>query len=274
MLNLLERSVAAVEQRLVLLAPPASIIRNRYRNVRVSPDAHRRLIRGMQRLRGGIYLADGAIERRDLTPDGLHRTAEDERSWHLLMLDPGGAIGACVWYREHPNTVAREELRIRNCPLTGAAEWRSTLWRAVDAELALARRDGLRYAEIGGWAVAPENRCSPEGLLLALAAYSMGRISGGALGMTTATVRHASSTILRRIGGASLEADGVAVPAYYDARYKCQMELLRFDSRSPARQYRSIVESLERRLERVLVIATPSSAREPDDVFAPAQVAA
>jgi hypothetical protein len=274
MLNLLERNVAAVGQRLVLLAPPASVIRGRYKNVRVNQRAHRTLLQEMQRLRGGIYLADGAIEGNDLSADGRHRTPEDDRSWHLLMLNGAGRISGCVWYREHENTVPSRQLRVRNCPLAQAAEWRSTLWQAVEGELARARRDGLRYAEIGGWAVAPESRCSSEGLVLALAAYSLGRIAGGALGLTTATVRHSSSTILRRIGGSSLEAEGVPVPSYYDPRYKCHMELLRFDSRRPAGPYSAAVDALERRLEEVLVVATPASVREPERVFAAVPVAA
>jgi hypothetical protein len=118
-----------------------------------------------------------------------------------------------------------------------------------------ARRHGLQYAELGGWAVAREHRRTGEGLLLALAAYSLGKAFGGALGLTTATVRHASATILRRLGGASLEVDGRAVPAYYDPRYRCDMELLRFDSRQPNPKYGPIIDELKQRLATVPVIA-------------------
>jgi hypothetical protein len=116
----------------------------------------------------------------------------------------------------------------------------------------------MQYAELGGWAVAREYRHSGEGLLLALSAYSLGRAFGGALGLTTATVRHASSTILRRLGGESLEVDGTPVPPYFDARYQCQMELLRFDSRAPNPRYGAVVEMLTNRLATVpVVMGTP-----------------
>src|SRR5262249_12684176 len=99
-------------------------------------------------------------------------------------------------------------------------------------------------------------RWSSEGLVLALAGYSLGRLLGGALGITTATVRHCSSTILRRLGGSHLEWNGRPIPSYYDARYKCEMELLRFDSRQPNAKYNHLVDVLRNRLTQALVIVS------------------
>ena len=172
------------------------------------------------------------------------------------MLDSIGRVSACVWYMEHAATAVFDQLRARHTPLASHEHWRSVLWRAVESELARARHHKLRYAEIGGWAVAEHSRCSCEGVLLALAAFSLGRIGNGTLGMTTATVRHASATILRRLGGAPLEADGAAIPLYFDPRYQCQMELLRFDSRMPSRKYERLIERLKDRLSHVTVLAT------------------
>ena len=61
MLKLLERSVATVEQRLMLLAPPRASARGFFRNVIVDDRLHGAFVGNMQRLRGGIYLEDGAI---------------------------------------------------------------------------------------------------------------------------------------------------------------------------------------------------------------------
>jgi hypothetical protein len=255
MLKLLERSITAIEHRLVLLATPKSAILPHFRDVQVDPERRQRLIREMQQFRGSIYLGDGAIDRRDLSADGRHQTPEDEKSWHLLMLDPSGRVSSCVWYMEHPSNVAFEQLRVRRSPLATHTGWSAVLWKAVESELARARQHGLRYAEVGGWAVAPDSRCTSEGLLLALAAYSLGRLGAGTLGMTTATVRHASATILRRLGGAPLEADGTPVPAYYDPRYRCQMELLRFDSRQPGAKYSGLIDLLREKLADVKVLA-------------------
>jgi hypothetical protein len=172
------------------------------------------------------------------------------------MLDRQQKVTACVWYMEHTNTVSIDSLRARTCPLASQDEWRGRFRGAIQAELARARDLGMRYAEVGGWAVAPEHRCKSEGLLLALAAYSLGRIAGGALGLTTATVRHASSTILRRIGGSHLISDAGPVPPYFDSRYNCEMELLRFDSRRPSPKFEALIDSLKDKLAYVPVIAS------------------
>lgn len=259
MLRLLERNIATVEDRLVLLAPPNVAIPEYFTNARPDPAKHAAFVREVQRLRGSIYLQDGAVQRHQLTRDGLHQTPEDERSWHLLMLNSKQKVSSCAWYMEHEE--ARfETLRVRNCPLTSTDGWREKLRLAVEAELTRARENGLRYAEVGGWAVARESRCTSEGLLLALAAYSLGRLLGGALGLTTATVRHSSSTILKRLGGSFLEVGGSIVPPYYDPKYKCEMELLRFDSRHPSAKYARTIDLLGLKLANVSVVGSRSVA--------------
>jgi len=265
MRKLLERSVASVDERLVLLAPPETTVPDSFLNVTVDPLRHQQLVAEIQRLRGRVYLADGAVKPEYLSPEGLHCTPEDERSWHLVMLDQDREVSSCAWYMEHDVTAQFEQLRVRTCPLTCVEGWRERLWHAVEAELQRARTEQLRYAEVGGWAVAKRSRCTSEGLVLALAAYSLGRALGGALGITTATVRHSSSTILRRLGGRLLEFDGSTIPPYYDPRYECQMELLRFDSRRPHVKYNGLIELLRRKLAGVSVIASPprAAASEP-----------
>lgn len=261
MLRLIERNIATVERQLVLLAPPQSPVPDTFQNVTMDTARHRQLVREMQQLRGSVYLRDGAVERRQLAYDGSHRTPEDEKSWHLLMLNRNGRISSCAWYLSHDTEAAAfGDLRVRSCPLAHEEGWRDRLWHAVESELARARRERIGYAEVGGWAVAPESRCTSQGLLLALAAYSLGGLLGHALGLTTATVRHSSSTILRRIGGAHLEAPDSVVPSYYDPRYRCEMELLRFDSRQPSAKYSGLVELLKRKLVNVSVVAYQSRA--------------
>jgi hypothetical protein len=254
MLSLLERNVAAIERRLVLLAPPEGRAESALTNVTLDESRHRYLVAEIQRLRGAVYLSDGAVGPQQLSGDGRHHTPEDERSWHLLMLNARGGVSSCVWYLEHDDAHSLSDLRVRDCPLGDVAATRDTFARAIEDELDRARRERLRYAEVGGWAVTRESRCTAEGLLLALAAYSLGRAFGGALGLTTATVRHSSSTILRRLGGSHLVHNGVAVPSYFDSRYGCEMELLRFDSRFPSAKYERLIELLRHRLVNVPVI--------------------
>jgi hypothetical protein len=267
MLKLLERNIATIDERLVLLAPPQAVVPSIFENVAIDCSRHRRLLRELQRLRGSIYLRDGAVDSKQLSPDGLHQTPEDDRSWHLVMFNRHRRISACAWYLQHDEAVQADDLRVRTCPLAGADGWRSGFRKAVELEIANARRSGLHLTEVGGWAVAKESRRTSEGLVLALAGFSLGRICGGTLGITTATVRHCSSTILRRLGGSPLEVDGTAVPAYYDPKYKCMMELLRFDSRRPNAKYVGLVERLREMLPHVPVIANRAAA-VPQPLFA------
>jgi hypothetical protein len=257
MLKSLERQIASVNERVVLLAPSAASVDEIFRNVDVDRGRHEQLVRDVQKLRGSIYLKDGAIQSEQLSPDGLHRTPEDEKGWHMLLLDKQRQVNACALYLEHDNTVSFEELRVRQCPLTENEEWRPRLRKAIHAELSHARRDGLQFVELGGWAVSENSRGTAGPLALALAVYSFSRRCGGALGMTTATFRHCSATILKRLGGSRFEVDGTTLPPYFDERYKCMMEMIRFDSRSPNPKYIRLIEQASQKLANILVIARP-----------------
>ncbi len=259
-MRLLERSVATIDQRLVLLAPSEAAVLPGFRNRATDAGRHREFVLEMQQLRGGIYLRDGAVERRHLAPNGSHRTPEDEQSWHLLMLNSEGRVSACAWYLGHESTVNLEGLRMRTCPLLQMAGVQDLVRRAVTADIAQARREGIGYGEVGGWAASKDGGSASDGLMLVLAGYSLSRQLGDALGTTTATVRHCSSTILRRLGATSLAFEGATVPPYYDPAYRCDMELLRFDSRRVNRKYVSLIEQLRAKLADVLVLTKPATA--------------
>ncbi len=263
MLRFVERTLSALDQRLILLAPPGPVP-SFFQRVQVDRPRHSALVREMQQLRGHIYLNDGAVRLEQLSPDRRHQTPEDSHSWHLLTVDREQRVTGCAWYLQHEEDVTARQLRVRRCPLARMKEWRDLLWDSVEGELDRARREFLRYAEVGGWAVARDAGCRAEGLVIALAGYSLGQICGGCLGITTATVRHCSSSILRRLGGAPLEAAGVAVPSYYDPMYSCEMEILRFDSRQPHPKYAPLVARLRETMAHVRVIALPEQRKRPD----------
>ena len=256
MLRLLERTINTLDRRLILLAPPGNVP-SFFRSVDINKERHQQFVTEMQRLRGQIYLTDGAIRPDQLSADRRHVTPEDNNSWHLLTVDSRQRVTGCAWYLQHDETVEPAELRVRHCPLAKMKEWSDLLWKSVEAEITRARREFLRYAEVGGWAVSKDAGCTSEGLVIALAGYSLGQICGGCIGITTATVRHCSSSILRRLGGSPLEASGVQVPSYYDPKYDCEMELLRFDSRCPHPKYAGLVERLRETMAHVQVIGLP-----------------
>jgi hypothetical protein len=253
---LLERALQAVERRMVLLAPPNAAVPDYFERIDFDLDRHSQLLRGIQQFRGSVYLRDGALTRQQLV-DGCHETPEDGRSWHLLMLDAKERVAGCAWYIDHDSRVHFDRLRLRQNPLAQSATWHLPLWSAITEEIAQARAAGVRYAEVGGWAVSTECRHTGDALIVALAAYCLGRVRGETLGITTATARHGSASILRRIGGSALSASGVTLPPYYDPRYGCTMEILRFDSRRPSPRFRGVIDRLHAALARVPVVARP-----------------
>ena len=183
----------------------------------------------------------------------------DYDSWHLLVVDGNGDVQGCARYRHLTGNVGFDDLGVRESWLAQCQEWGSSLRAAVQSEIVRAKQSGAAFSEVGGWAIVPEKRCTTEALGIAMATYSLAQLLGGCVGISTATQRHRSSAILRRIGGRSLEYDGTELPSYYDPQYRCQMEVLRFDSSSPDPSCRRWVEQLSKRLSDVSVVV----AREP-----------
>lgn len=255
-----------------LLAPPRSMVPWNFRRVERDQEWHQRMLTRVQRMRGKVYLDEGAIRRSQLTPDGRHRVAVDGDAWHVLALDDGMRIYGCSRYMAHPNSTPFSGLGVSNCPLGKSTEWGARFRDAVESEMDLAHQRGIDYVEVGGWALLPEVRGSVEALRIALATYSLAQTLGGCIGIATVTQRHASSSILRRIGGRPLSAGGRDLPPYYDPQYGCDMEILRFDSSEPNPRFEAWINELSGylRTETVIHCEYPSVSpvrrlvREPD----------
>ena len=215
----------------------------------------------MQRMRGSLYLAEGALQPHQISADGRHRLAVDERSWHVLALGANDEVVGCARYMAHDNTISFSKLGVCESALAMSAEWGSRLRRAVESEIALARGLGIAYVEVGGWAISPKFQNTLEALRIALSAYSLARILGGCVGIGTVTQRHLSSSILRRIGGKSLISQGMELPPYFDPNYGCQMEILSFLSSEPNPRYEVWIHDLQAYLLNTDVV--------PADVFGP-----
>jgi hypothetical protein len=222
-----------------LLAPSEAHVPRAFQRVDVDADRHERILTQLQRLRGRVYLQDGAIESAELSSDGRHRLPVDDHSWHVVSIHPEGQVIACARYRAHQTRVRLEDLGVWSSALARHDEWQPVLREAVEGEIELARRRRLDYAEVGGWAVAEELRFTPQAVDIALSTYALAQKLGGCVGITTATVRNCSSRILRKIGGRPLEVAERPLPSYYDPQYRCDMELLRFESNAPNPKYQA-----------------------------------
>jgi hypothetical protein len=225
-------------------------------------DLYRHLLSSLQRLRADSYLEDGAIEPWQIDDQGRFSMEGDESSWHFLLMDGQDEPIACLRLLLHSNTVRFEQLRLTHASIANDPFWSVKLRAAVEADLAEARRAGIGYAELGGWAIAADHRCTKAALETLLASYAWGQMIGGCLSSCTATVRHRSAMILRRIGGQSLSFDGEVIPAYTDPQYGCLMEVLRFDSRVVDSRFAQLVGQMRERLESSIVIREARSVSE------------
>jgi hypothetical protein len=241
-------------RQLLLLAPEGRHPDNGFGRFRIDGSRYGRLLANMQRLRGRIYHEDGAINTWDLTSDGRHVQSMDRHSWHVLLVDPRDRVYGCARYLPFDFDVEFSQLGVSRSQLASSDVWRPKLKRAVEAERRLAVDRGLSLVEVGGWALAEEMRHGTEALKIALAMYSLAQALGGCIGLTTATVRHCSSAILRKIGGRPLEVDGCRIPGYFDYRYNCDMEILRFDSSAPNPKYLPWMERVGAELTSMAIV--------------------
>jgi len=112
----------------------------------------------------------------------------------------------------------------------------------------------LPYVELGGWALLEQFRGTTEAVRMAIAAYGLSQILGGAIGISTVTSRNGSASILRRMGGSPLKHESSELPPYHDPAYKCKMEVLRFWSWAPNPRYGVWIEEIQTELRDILVL--------------------
>ena len=269
-MGLLESAIDSTRNGLVFLAPARGFIPSLGWRVHKDDRRHKTLLHSLQKLRGRVYLEDGAITESQLTTDGRYWQAADSASWHLLAVDDRADVCGCARFTPYSAAIGFDDLGIRTSALARCQCWGMTLRAAVETEVARARRLGVAFAEVGGWAINAEKRFTTEALRIALATYGLAQLLGGCVGITTATVRHHSARILRRIGGRPLNLGQTELPSYYDPQYKCQMEVLRFDSANPDADYRRSVDRLRDQLLSVTVVAPDYTLAGPCPASVPA----
>jgi hypothetical protein len=239
---------------LILLAPPFGDWSTNFDSFEIDSFRYERLMADAQRLRGQVYLQDGAINPRQLTLDGRLVHPHDEQSWQLLVMNADGGVSGCARYSPKEHDVSFSELGVAGSALAHCPSWGDRLRRAVESKRAEAARRGYGYAELGGWALIEKLRYTPEAVRISMNVYALMKLFGGALAVTTATVRHRSSSILRKLGGLGFSSGGVELPSYYDPQYNCEMEILSFDSDHPNPKYSGWIQECHRKLKNLTVL--------------------
>jgi hypothetical protein len=245
----------------VLLAPTLASVPEIFQRRYWNGTQHAGRLAKVQQMRGRIYLEEGAIQPWQLTEDGRYRLQEEETRWHLLTMKEEQLRG-CASLKVYLPPTAYSELGVSQSPQAVCPLWGSLLQMSVRADLHQVEDQRLRFVEAGGWALTPELRCTTEALHIALASYALGELLGGCLGLSTATVRHHSASILRRLGGRALTWEGNSLPPYYDEAYRCEMELVRFDSREPSPKYQAMVNRLKEDLADSQVVCASEGREE------------
>jgi hypothetical protein len=220
-----------------LLAPRKAQVPQSFVNTHGDASVHRQLLTQMQRFRGEVYLADGAVQPSQISQDGSHRENADRDAWHVLTLNETGTVDGCSRYMAHTSPISFFELVVSRSALAASPRWGGHLRATVESKMEMAKKAGVAFVEVGGWALATEMRYSFAALRIALATYGLARLLGGGVGIATATLRHHSASILRRIGGRSLTSSGYELPRYFDSQYGCEMEVLCFDSAAPHERF-------------------------------------
>jgi hypothetical protein len=249
------RSCRSSEMQLAVLPPRGATVPHLFAGVESNPSLYFSFLANIQRFRGSVYLADGAVLPHELTEDGRHWLAIDEKSWHVVALDAKQEVCGCLRFLEETAASRFDELWVRNAALT-RRDSGASFRHAVEAEMMRARLERVRFGEVGGWAISKDRRRGMDALRVLLATYGLLELLGGCIGVATATTRHGSAEILRRVGLDHLAADGAALPPYYDPQYDCEMEVLRFDSRRANPKFTGWIHELSMYLRTVPVVAS------------------
>jgi hypothetical protein len=250
-----------------LLLAPSSFSTSPFRDVIADSSRYRNRLAEAQKLRGRIALDEGAVDPSQLLADGRHVQAADQHSWHLLTLDSSGRVAACMRYLPHSSDADFKDLAISRSTLAQSRIWGRELRTAVETDLRHARQRGCSYVELGGWVISEALRCTTEALRMIATAYAFAQLCGGALGITTASTRRCSAAILKRIGGQQLRTRGIQLPSFYDAHYRCHMEVLRFDSSRPNPRYGKFMDACRSRLRDVQVICSEGDSAAEDMTY-------
>jgi hypothetical protein len=236
--------------RFVILAPEME--QNNVADLRVTTDSdkHHRLLARVQKVRGNAlreYLPNITA----LTRDGRHVQSADSKSWHILLTDGLGAVKGCARYRSVGGDLAG--IGAINSTLAKSQRFGSTLIRAVEDHVNRARAANLDYGEVGGWVLSPSLRCSTAAVNIALMTFALAERLGGGMGITTATVRHHSASILQRLGGHKL----AGLPPYYEPKFGCVIQILGFDMNSLGRQFARKLDEARAHLDSTEVLGRP-----------------
>jgi hypothetical protein len=230
-----------------ILAPSYGEVPDSLTGACLDSRLHANTLFDIQVLRGSVYREYGPIAAQ-LLADGRHYQTVDAQSWHIVLQDSNDRLLGCSRYR--PVEGGFEQLGASQSAIAQSQRFGPVLRAAVEHQIGHARRNRIQFGEVGAWALRPEVRCSSAAVNIALMTFVLAESLGGGVGITTATTRHHSASILRRLGGRRMPE----LPAYYDPKYGCVIEILHFSSANLDAQFTDRVKKLRSEIESIPVL--------------------
>src|SRR3569833_953887 len=109
--------------RFQLLAPSHSRINHSVGRTRIDEPAYFKYLSSLQKLRGRVYLKDGAIKPWELDEEGRFEMRGDDRSWHFVLLDESDQAIGCARYLLQTKTKTNNQQRDRQTSQARSTEW-------------------------------------------------------------------------------------------------------------------------------------------------------
>lgn len=243
----------------VMLAPSGGEIPISLRDtLQSNPQAHSKLLSDVQILRGRIAVREGAVSQSLLDGFGRHHMPGDLDSWHLVKLDKAGRIRGCARILVHSHNVKFADMRLAHSEIAKNPLWHCRVRTAVEADIVSSKKRQCILLEPGGWVVEEDCRGGKDAATIALSAIACSQFQGNCVAYLTATVKHGSSAILRRLGAKPLMCGKEELPRYYDPTYGCDMELLRLDACTLNRRFEVPIRQIQEILKVSLLLQAGS----------------
>lgn len=207
------------------------------------PSDYEEAIASIQRLRGSVYVSDGALSPAALSPDGRHYSELDFAAYHLTLWN--GQLQGCLRVVFHPEDYSLEKFKVYEVLKRMPLEQSETYRMALKQFLCDWRKRGLPPGESGGWAISEAVRRNAAAIALPLSAWALSRIRQREVFLATATERHGSKDILHRLGGWKLQGDGKELPEFFDSAFGCKMNFICFDSEVLNPKFEAAVADLQ-----------------------------
>jgi hypothetical protein len=223
----------ATRFRTVVLASDGAYVPTECTNVAQNDSTYAGYVERIRSFRERIWQADGAIPQNGQDPHMDHFASFDEVGCHAILMNGADELVGCARYLMwdlRSGNFRLEQLALFPFLTRMASEQRALFVSAIqyflDDSLARSPVSYRRLMESGGWAVdrREENRYAAP--LLVAIGFALGLSNLCLVGLSAATVRHRSNSILKRLGMFELRYRSQALPTFFDPYHGCDMEIL------------------------------------------------